>query len=233
MKLTMVPFKLDQDSSYPALLMTCLAGVYFHVFLDSFLYKDMRPSFPVEANPFLGRVSVDAMYLFCTISFLIGGLIYLWRRNKSTIGIIFTIIIMFLALCTLGLSSLSWSKSPFNDGPFYGVDYEQTIVAEPNSSVELGSGYEVGAYNRALETPVIALRDKNGKVLWSKLLVTANVKRYVNTSVQELTLTRARKTPNGYHIQGRVRWTFGAEAAKAANFYLDKHRNLKKFYLSW
>lgn len=234
MKAVMKPFHLDQGGSFKTILFTCLAGVYFHVFLDSFLYADIRPFLPLTTNPFYGKVSSFAMYLFCTISFLIGGGIYLWKWKKSKVGVVTVCIIMFLSILLLffilGMHRLSWNKSPFDDGPFVGIDYQKNINTNPGSKVNLGGGY-LEAHNGVDPlAPIVALRDDRGRIRWAKLLVTSNIERYGNISVQEVTLMASRKTSHGFHVKGRVRWTYGAEAA---NFYLDKDRNLKEFYLSW
>lgn len=77
------PIKLAQKSSYGVILFSCLAGVYFHVFLDSFLYTDIRPFFPLTINPFYGLISFPIMYSFCAVSFLVGGLLYVMKWNEG------------------------------------------------------------------------------------------------------------------------------------------------------
>lgn len=77
------PFRLAQDSTYGVILFSCLLGVYFHIFLDSFLYTDIRPFFPLSVNPFYGWVSLPLMYLFCAASFFIGGLFYAMKWNQG------------------------------------------------------------------------------------------------------------------------------------------------------
>jgi len=82
-----------KSSSFRRLLLTSLFGVYSHVFLDSFLYEEMMPFYPLEANPFIGVASLDArydaMYGFCSVSFLLGFVLYIFivisllKRNIS------------------------------------------------------------------------------------------------------------------------------------------------------
>jgi membrane-bound metal-dependent hydrolase YbcI (DUF457 family) len=72
-------FKLAQDSSSKKILWTSFFGVYSHILLDSPLYSDIRPFYPIESNPFYGLVSSQQIYLFCSISFLIGISLYLLR----------------------------------------------------------------------------------------------------------------------------------------------------------
>jgi membrane-bound metal-dependent hydrolase YbcI (DUF457 family) len=78
-KKIMAIFKLAQDSSFNKILWTSFFGVYFHLLLDAFLYKDMKPFYPLENNPFLGLFSSQQIYLFCGLSFLVGILFYLVR----------------------------------------------------------------------------------------------------------------------------------------------------------
>ena len=76
--------KLPHNVSYRAILFGCLLGAYLHVILDSFLYTDIRPLFPSHANPFYGLFSYGAVYLFCTFSFVVGGVAYIVIRIKHT-----------------------------------------------------------------------------------------------------------------------------------------------------
>ena len=78
-KKIMAIFKLVQDSPFKKILWTSFAGVYFHIFLDSFINMDMKPFYPFEANPFLGVFSALQIYTFCGISFFAGILLYLVR----------------------------------------------------------------------------------------------------------------------------------------------------------
>lgn len=76
-KKIMAIFRLAQDSSFKKILWTSFFGVYFHIFLDSFINKDMKPFYPLEANPLLGLFTPLQIYLFCGLSLLAGILLYL------------------------------------------------------------------------------------------------------------------------------------------------------------
>jgi len=76
-------FRLPQKSSFKKILFTSLFGVYFHVFLDSFLYPDIRPFYPLEANPLYGVIQSRIIYQFCGISFLLGLLLYVYIVIKG------------------------------------------------------------------------------------------------------------------------------------------------------
>ena len=79
----LVAFRLPQGSSFKKVLLASLFGVYFHVFLDSFLYIDIRPFYPLEINPLYGVIQPRIIYQFCGISFLLGLLPYIYRVVKS------------------------------------------------------------------------------------------------------------------------------------------------------
>ncbi len=72
-------FKIDQNSSFIRIFGTSLLGTYSHIFLDSFIYPEMNPLFPLMGNPFMGLVSSAAVYQFCTICFFLGFVLYLAR----------------------------------------------------------------------------------------------------------------------------------------------------------
>jgi len=72
-------FMLEQKSSFKRILYTSLFGVYSHVFLDSFLYGEMKPFFPLDGNPFLGLISANEIYWFSMVSFPLGLALYAYR----------------------------------------------------------------------------------------------------------------------------------------------------------
>ena len=76
-------FKLKQRSSFRKILFTNIFGTYFHIFLDSFLYTDIRPFFPLQTNPLLYVVSSSTVYMFCTVCFPLALIVYLYRIWKT------------------------------------------------------------------------------------------------------------------------------------------------------
>ena len=54
-----------------------VAGTVSHVLLDSPLYSDIQPLYPLGANPFFAPHLASAVYGFCALSFLAGTLFYL------------------------------------------------------------------------------------------------------------------------------------------------------------
>jgi len=72
-------FKVQQESSFTKILYTSLLGVYFHIFLDSFLYEEMKPFYPLTYNPLLNAVRFGAVYDFCTVSLISGFILYIYK----------------------------------------------------------------------------------------------------------------------------------------------------------
>jgi membrane-bound metal-dependent hydrolase YbcI (DUF457 family) len=85
----MMIFRISQKSSLKKILFTSFVGVYFHVFLDSFLYEEMNPFYPLLGNPFVKLLSAygsySIVYGFCSVTALLGIALYLFRIRKGTI----------------------------------------------------------------------------------------------------------------------------------------------------
>ncbi|MHA1390557.1 MAG: hypothetical protein ACTSR9_19245, partial [Candidatus Thorarchaeota archaeon] len=58
-------FGLHQESSLRHILPASLIGTYAHVFLDSFIYLEMNPFFPLIGNPFIGVIPAIFVYSSC------------------------------------------------------------------------------------------------------------------------------------------------------------------------
>jgi membrane-bound metal-dependent hydrolase YbcI (DUF457 family) len=72
-------FGLKQESSMRHIISASLIGTYSHVLLDSFLYSEMNPFFPLLGNPFLGLLGFGFVYNLCVVLGLVGFFIYLLR----------------------------------------------------------------------------------------------------------------------------------------------------------
>lgn len=72
-------FKLAQESSFKKILLSSVFGVYFHILLDSPLYSDIKPFYPLDVNPFYGMFQAGEIYFFSGISFFAAMLVYLAR----------------------------------------------------------------------------------------------------------------------------------------------------------
>jgi len=76
-------FYREQDWTRRKILSASISGVYLHIFLDSFLYKDIRPFYPLRGNPLLSGWSMGfTVYYFCVFSAVAGLIIYLYKRMK-------------------------------------------------------------------------------------------------------------------------------------------------------
>jgi len=76
-------FGILQRSSFHRILFTSILGAYSHILLDSFLYGEMKPFYPWDFNPFLNAVSALSIYGFCSISFILGLIIYAYRATRG------------------------------------------------------------------------------------------------------------------------------------------------------
>jgi len=71
-------FRLEQATSWRRILITSLLGVYSHILLDTPLYRDIRPFYPLDLNPyfFSDMFIAISIYMFCIFSFLAGIIVY-------------------------------------------------------------------------------------------------------------------------------------------------------------
>ncbi len=69
-------FRVVFHTDFKMLAASAVAGVWFHVLLDSFLYSDAHPFYPSTANPFQGLVSNSTMYLACALLFAPAAVLY-------------------------------------------------------------------------------------------------------------------------------------------------------------
>lgn len=131
----MRPFGLEQKASLKGLLVACLLGVYSHVFLDSFLYTDIRPFLPFEWNPFFEKITREWMYSFCLLSFALGSGFYLRRKDKTLLGKVLACCFGFGALALFSLA-------------FYMVQLEKTTP--DNEMITLWQG-NLSEFNELVE----------------------------------------------------------------------------------
>jgi len=68
-------FKIEQKPSIGSIILASFLGAYLHILLDSPLYPEMRPFYPLGINPLLGRSPLTSLeiYSLCIVCF-IGGL---------------------------------------------------------------------------------------------------------------------------------------------------------------
>ncbi|MEM3377649.1 MAG: hypothetical protein QXV09_06235 [Candidatus Bathyarchaeia archaeon] len=79
----MMAFRLQQRSSFKKIIFAAFAGSYFHVFLDSFLYSEMMPFYPLQVNVFSAYGNSTVIYVFCVVTALLGITLYLYKIRKG------------------------------------------------------------------------------------------------------------------------------------------------------
>ena len=73
--------KLPQKTSFKRIVLASLFGIYLHILLDSPLYPDIRPFYPLELNPLLGHsmfIGFD-IYMLCVLAFIGAAITYTAR----------------------------------------------------------------------------------------------------------------------------------------------------------
>lgn len=77
-------FKLEQRYSRKEIWLASFSGIYLHILLDSPLYTDIKPLFPLTVNPFYNTSMFIGfeIYGFCVISFILGIALYTYKVLK-------------------------------------------------------------------------------------------------------------------------------------------------------
>jgi len=74
-------FKFEPKTSFKGIVLASLFGIHFHILLDSPLYSDIKPFYPLESNP-LRSLDIPAsfwIHAFCILSFTAAGIVYAAR----------------------------------------------------------------------------------------------------------------------------------------------------------
>ncbi len=78
---------LRQSNTLLSIVLGCVLGAVLHVFLDSFLYHDIRPFFPFDINPFHKKAEPGDVRFFCVACFVLAAVIYggilLFGKNRK------------------------------------------------------------------------------------------------------------------------------------------------------
>ena len=72
-------FGLHQKSSFRHIFPASIIGTYSHVFLDSLLYPEMNPFYPLIGNPFVGFLMFEFVYNACVYLGFLGFGVYIVR----------------------------------------------------------------------------------------------------------------------------------------------------------
>ncbi len=84
-------FRLEQRSSLKSILYASMSGVYLHILLDARMHWDIRPLYPLEANPFLIQTALPGLWesMFCVWCFFGAAIVYviklflIWRKKRD------------------------------------------------------------------------------------------------------------------------------------------------------
>jgi hypothetical protein len=76
-------FKLQQNLGFSSFVISALLGAWSHILLDAPLYSDIRPFFPLTANPLYQVLSHNTIYGFCSLSFILGLFAYFYIIIKA------------------------------------------------------------------------------------------------------------------------------------------------------
>lgn len=76
--------KIDLFQNYTdsTIVGAAFLGIYSHVFLDSILYTDITPFYPLSANPLLNTVSTSWIYSLCVFCGIIGLAAIPWKIHS-------------------------------------------------------------------------------------------------------------------------------------------------------
>lgn len=68
--------RLPYAPTFSKMAISGVLGAWLHVLFDAPLYTDIKPFFPLEANPLYGCLSANAVYLICAACFAPAIIIY-------------------------------------------------------------------------------------------------------------------------------------------------------------
>ena len=78
--------RLTYSPTLSKMAISGLLGVWMHVFFDAPLYYDIKPFYPLLANPLYDILSMNVVYIICELCFIPVVLIYIFlaffRREK-------------------------------------------------------------------------------------------------------------------------------------------------------
>jgi len=78
-------FLLESESnlSFKSFIMAGISGAVLHVLLDSPLYGDIKPLYPVTINPLYNPALTPEIYCLCIFLGIFGILYYLWMIGSA------------------------------------------------------------------------------------------------------------------------------------------------------
>jgi len=82
-------FKIEQAISFKKILFSSICAIFLHILLDSPIYLDIRPFFPLEINPFYRSTIWPGLieYIICVWCFIGAIFVYFIRLFQQIIKI--------------------------------------------------------------------------------------------------------------------------------------------------
>lgn len=80
--------RIKQTYTFSSIITGSVIGTWSHVLLDSFLYTDIRPFWPLSTNSLFGRSDPGTLYILCTLCFLPAIVVFMyryWKRDALTL----------------------------------------------------------------------------------------------------------------------------------------------------
>lgn len=74
--------RLPYEPAFKKILISSLVGAWVHILLDAPLYADIKPLFPLKANPLYGLISEFKMNLICLALFIPAFILYIDFRRR-------------------------------------------------------------------------------------------------------------------------------------------------------
>jgi membrane-bound metal-dependent hydrolase YbcI (DUF457 family) len=75
--------RLPYYSSFAKMAISGVFGAWMHILFDAPLYYDIKPFYPLSANPLYGSISINVIYTICEICLVLAVLIYIFLAFKK------------------------------------------------------------------------------------------------------------------------------------------------------
>jgi len=77
-------FRFPFEPSKTKMILSGSMGACFHILLDSPLYADIKPFYPITVNPLYGILGHSAIYTLCTLFFVPALVLYVYQIKKTS-----------------------------------------------------------------------------------------------------------------------------------------------------
>jgi membrane-bound metal-dependent hydrolase YbcI (DUF457 family) len=80
--LIMKTLRFPYEVSLKKMLFSGIVGAWTHIIIDSIIYTNIRPFFPLKINPFYNLLSESGLYFVCLVSFIPAFGLYFFVVNS-------------------------------------------------------------------------------------------------------------------------------------------------------